>query len=120
MQPAVVIGDFTRLVQVMGNLLNNAAKYTPPGGEITISAQKDAQWVTIRVIDNGVGIATDLLPHVFELFTQAPRAPDRAPGGLGVGLSLVNSIVQLHGGSVEAKSDGPHRGSEFIVRLPLA
>jgi len=120
MQPAVVIGDFTRLVQVMGNLLNNAAKYTPSGGEITISAQRDAQWVAIRVTDNGVGIAADLLPHVFELFTQAPRAPDRAPGGLGVGLSLVNTIVQLHGGSVEAKSDGPHMGSEFIVRLPVS
>ena len=119
-QPAVVIGDFTRLVQVVGNLLNNAAKYTPPGGEITISAQREAQWVAIRVTDNGVGIAEDLLPHVFELFTQAPRAPDRAPGGLGVGLSLVNTIVQLHGGSVEAKSDGPQMGSEFIVRLPVS
>jgi CheY-like chemotaxis protein len=104
----------------MGNLLNNAAKYTPPGGEITISAVRDAQWVAIRVVDNGVGIAADLLPRGFELFTQAPRAPDRAPGGLGVGLSLVSTIVQLHGGSVEAKSDGPQLGSEFIVRLPVS
>ena len=119
-EPARVAGDFTRLVQVVGNLLNNAAKYTAPGGEILASVERDGRWVSIRVVDNGMGIAADLLPRVFDLFTQASRAPDRAPGGLGIGLSLVHSIVALHGGSVEAKSDGAQKGSEFIVRLPLS
>ncbi|HSC98731.1 MAG TPA: ATP-binding protein [Casimicrobiaceae bacterium] len=120
MQPAFVIGDFTRLVQVVGNLLNNAAKYTPPGGEIAASVEKNGDWIAIRVEDNGIGIAADVLPHVFELFTQAPRSPDRAPGGLGVGLSLVKTIVQLHGGSAAANSGGPRKGSEFVVRLPAS
>ncbi|HEY6863463.1 MAG TPA: ATP-binding protein [Burkholderiales bacterium] len=119
-EPARVAGDFTRLVQVVGNLLNNAAKYTAPGGEILASVERDGRWVAIRVVDNGMGIAADLLPRVFDLFTQASRAPDRAPGGLGIGLSLVHSIVALHGGSVEAKSDGAQKGSEFVVRLPLS
>ena len=120
MQPVTVAGDLTRLVQVVGNLLNNAAKYTAPGGEIVVSAEKDGAWVAIRVVDNGMGIPADLLPHVFELFTQAPRAPDRAQGGLGIGLSLVRSIVGLHGGQVEARSSGPQQGSEFVVKLPIS
>jgi PAS domain S-box-containing protein len=119
-QPAIVQGDFTRLVQVIGNLLNNAAKYTPAGGEILLSAEKREGWVAIRVADNGMGIAPELLPHVFELFTQAPRPPDRGAGGLGIGLSLVHKLVDLHGGSVEAKSDGPQKGSQFTIRLPVS
>jgi CheY-like chemotaxis protein len=119
-EPIWLDADPTRLDQVLGNLLNNAAKYTLPGGEILVNAERDGSWVVIRVADNGTGIPADLLPRVFELFTQAPRAPDRAQGGLGIGLSLVRSIVSLHGGSVEAKSDGPHKGSEFVVRLPVS
>jgi PAS domain S-box-containing protein len=119
-EPARVAGDFTRLVQVVGNLLNNAAKYTAPGGEILASAERDGRSIAIRVIDNGMGITADLLPRVFDLFTQASRARDRAPGGLGIGLSLVQSIVALHGGTVEAKSGGAQQGSEFVVRLPVS
>jgi PAS domain S-box-containing protein len=119
-EPAPIAGDFTRLVQVIGNLLNNAGKYTPEGGEIVLSAERDGAAVVIRVVDNGAGIDAELLPHVFELFTQAPRTPDRAQGGLGIGLSLVHSIVGLHGGSVQARSDGAGKGSELVVRLPVS
>jgi len=119
-EPARVAGDFTRLVQVVGNLLNNAAKYTSPGCEILASVEREGRWVAIRVGDNGIGITPELLPRVFDLFTQASRPRDRAQGGLGIGLSLVRSIVALHGGSVVAKSDGPQKGSEFVVQLPLS
>jgi PAS domain S-box-containing protein len=116
-----VTGDRKRLVQVMTNLLGNAAKYTPDGGEITVFAQADAATgcVTLSVRDNGIGIEASLLPDIFELFTQARRTPDRAQGGLGLGLALVRSMVTLHGGRVEAHSDGPGRGSCFAVTLPL-
>ncbi len=116
-----VIGDRKRLVQVMANLINNAAKYTPDGGEITVCADAvpDAGQVKLSVKDNGIGIDAALLSDVFELFTQAKRTPDRAQGGLGLGLALVRSMVSLHGGTVEAHSDGPGRGSCFSVVLPL-
>ncbi|MGF6273350.1 PAS domain S-box-containing protein [Massilia sp. UYP11] len=116
-----VIGDRKRLVQVMANLINNAAKYTPEAGEITVSADAvpDAGQVKLSVKDNGIGIDATLLPDVFELFTQAKRTPDRAQGGLGLGLALVRSMVDLHGGQVQAHSDGPGRGSCFSVVLPL-
>jgi CheY-like chemotaxis protein len=113
-----VTGDRTRLVQVVSNLLNNAAKYTPPNGSLTVSMALGEE-VEIRVADNGIGIDSGLLPHVFELFTQGERTPDRAQGGLGLGLALVKSLVELHGGQVRAESEGPGRGSAFVFTLPL-
>jgi len=116
--PAFAEGDHKRLVQVLANLLNNAAKYTPEGGRLGLSMAADADGVTLAVSDNGIGIAPDLLPTVFELFAQAERTPDRAQGGLGLGLALVKSLVELHGGSVTAASAGRDCGSRFTVRLP--
>jgi len=115
-----VDGDRTRLVQVVSNLLNNAAKYTPQGGRIALQVARADGRVTISVRDNGIGIAPDVLPQVFDLFTQAERTPDRSQGGLGLGLALVKSLVQLHGGSVQALSAGLGQGSSFSVTLPLA
>ncbi len=116
--PIQVEGDLTRLVQVVGNLLNNAAKYTDDGGHVRLQATLENGEAVIRVRDDGMGLPADLLPHVFDLFTQADRSLDRSEGGLGIGLTLVRQLVELHGGRVEAKSDGPGQGSEFIVRLP--
>ncbi|RZA31951.1 MAG: PAS domain S-box protein [Lysobacteraceae bacterium] len=115
---SAVRGDRTRLVQVIVNLLNNAAKYTPQGGEIALDVHSENSWIHIGVADNGIGIDDGLLPHVFELFTQAERTPDRAQGGLGIGLALVKTMVTLHGGTVEAESAGPGAGSTFTIRLP--
>ena len=117
--PAFVEGDKTRLVQVLSNLLNNAAKYTPPHGEIVLSLEVREDQALLAVSDNGSGIAPGLLSHIFELFTQAERTPDRAQGGLGLGLSLVKNIMALHGGKVQAKSEGLGKGSVFTVTLPL-
>jgi PAS domain S-box-containing protein len=114
-----VLGDQDRLAQVVTNLLTNAAKYTAPGGRIEIVAHAEENQVCLRVIDNGVGIAADLLPQVFDLFVQGPRSPERSEGGLGIGLALVRSLVQLHGGTVSAGGRGVERGSEFVVRLPM-
>ena len=114
----LVEGDETRLAQVVANLLTNAAKYTPPGGRVTVSAAREGNELVVRVEDNGIGISAELLPRVFELFVQGDRPVDRAEGGLGLGLALVRSLVQLHGGSVTATSAGVARGSEFVVRLP--
>ena len=111
-------GDHKRLVQVLTNLLNNAAKYTPEGGQLSLAVHTDASTVTIRIQDNGIGMKRELLPHVFDLFTQAERTPDRSQGGLGLGLALVRSLVSLHEGNVSADSDGQGRGSVFTVRLP--
>ncbi|HKP13818.1 MAG TPA: PAS domain S-box protein, partial [Blastocatellia bacterium] len=119
-QPLRVEGDSTRLVQVIGNLLNNAAKYTDEGGHIRVEAAREGQEAVIRVRDNGMGLPADLLPHVFDLFTQADRSLDRSQGGLGIGLTLVRQLAELHGGRVEARSDGPAKGSEFVVHLPLS
>ena len=115
--PLQIEGDFVRLSQVVANLLNNAAKYTDPGGRIALSVQREGAEAEIRVQDNGVGLAPELLPRVFDMFAQADRA--RAAGGLGIGLALAKMLVELHGGRIEARSDGPGRGSEFAVRLPL-
>jgi signal transduction histidine kinase/ActR/RegA family two-component response regulator len=117
-QPARVIGDRTRLVQVISNILNNAAKYTAPGGGIVLTVAVDRDRVTVAVRDNGVGISPEVLPYIFDLFTQAERTPDRSQGGLGIGLALVKSLVALHGGSVHARSDGLGQGSEFSICLP--
>jgi PAS domain S-box-containing protein len=117
-QPALLEADLTRLSQVISNLLNNAAKYTDEGGRIRLDADSSNGVVTIRVRDTGLGIDPELLPHIFDLFTQAERTPDRSEGGLGIGLTLVKRIVELHGGTVEAFSEGLGSGAEFIVRLP--
>ena len=113
-----VDGDQARLVQVVGNLLDNAIKYTEEGGHIRLTARADDREVVIAVRDSGVGIAADLLPHVFDLFAQADRSLERRQGGLGIGLTLVRRLVDMHGGRVEAASEGPGRGSEFTIRLP--
>ena len=115
-----IFADETRMAQVIANLLTNAAKYTEPGGAISISAGREAGEIVLRVVDNGIGIAPELLPTVFDLFVQAGDRAQRSQGGLGLGLALVHSLVELHGGTVEARSDGPGKGSEFIVRLPAA
>jgi two-component system CheB/CheR fusion protein len=117
-QPLRLEGDTTRLTQVVSNLLNNAAKFTPEGGQIWLVAEAQNGQVVLRIRDTGMGIPEDLLPHVFDLFRQADRSLDRSQGGLGVGLTLVRSLLEMHGGTVEAYSDGPGRGSEFVVRLP--
>jgi PAS domain S-box-containing protein len=118
--PLRVQGDLTRLAQVVGNLLNNAAKYTPPGGHIRVAAHAEGEQVAISVTDDGAGIAPEMLPHVFDLFTQVDHTLHRSQGGLGIGLWLVRKLVELHHGSIEARSQGPGRGSTFTVRLPRA
>jgi PAS domain S-box-containing protein len=117
--PAFVWGDPKRLVQVLVNLLNNAAKYTPEGGEITLDTRVEGGEVVVTVRDNGIGMTPELLLQAFELFVQAERTSDRAQGGLGIGLALVRSLVGMHGGSVAADSEGTAQGSTFTVRLPL-
>jgi signal transduction histidine kinase/ActR/RegA family two-component response regulator len=111
-------GDPVRLAQAISNLLNNAAKYTPAGGLIRLTAERDDGCAVIRVIDNGIGIAEAALPHVFDLFMQEDESSGRAQGGLGIGLTLVRTFIHLHGGEVRAFSAGPNRGSEFVIRLP--
>jgi signal transduction histidine kinase/CheY-like chemotaxis protein len=119
-RPVRLEADLTRLAQVLSNLLNNAAKYTDDGGQIRLEAALEgADQVAIRVRDTGLGVAPGLLPHVFDLFTQADRTLDRSEGGLGIGLTLVKRLVEMHGGSVEARSEGLGQGAEFIVRLPV-
>ncbi len=119
-KPVSVFADRTRLIQMIVNLLNNAAKYTPEGGEIALRIEAVADRVAIVVKDNGLGIEPAFLPHLFDLFSQGARTPDRAQGGLGIGLALVRSIVHLHGGEVEARSEGAGMGSTFTLWLPLA
>lgn len=114
-----VDGDRVRLVQVFSNLLNNAAKYTEPGGRIEMHVRSADAAVQVSIRDNGAGIPPEMLGSIFDLFTQVPGSLDRAPGGLGIGLTLVRTLVSLHGGEVEARSAGPGKGSEFIVTLPL-
>jgi signal transduction histidine kinase/DNA-binding response OmpR family regulator len=118
-QSLQVVGDGTRIAQVVSNLLNNAARYTPHGGRVELSATAQGTDAVITVKDTGMGIPADELPKVFEMFTQVARPLDRAQGGLGIGLALVKRLVELHGGSVEAASEGPGRGSTFTVRIPL-
>jgi two-component system, chemotaxis family, CheB/CheR fusion protein len=119
-EPLMVDGDPARLQQVVANLLNNAAKYTPRGGHVALEARRDGDRVVIVVRDDGAGIREDLLEAVFDLFVQSSETLDRAQGGLGVGLTLVRSLVGMHGGDVTAHSDGAGKGSAFVVRLPLA
>lgn len=113
-----VLGDRIRLVQVLANLLNNAAKYTEKTGHILLKIESDQELAKFHVRDSGIGIDEKLLPHVFELFSQGQRSPDRSQGGLGIGLALAKSLVELHGGSIRVYSEGPGKGSEFSVELP--
>ncbi len=116
--PLYVDGDPVRLAQVIGNLLHNAAKYTPDGGAIALSVRQQADTVVIRVRDNGAGIAPDMLAHVFDLFTQEDRSLGHSQGGMGIGLTVVRTMVEQHGGTVHAHSAGRGEGSEFVVTLP--
>jgi PAS domain S-box-containing protein len=118
-EPIHVQGDRTRLMQVTTNLLGNAAKYTKEGGSIFLCVEQQEGFAVLRIRDNGIGIAPEVLPHVFDLYFQSGRAIDRAAGGLGIGLKLVGSLVEMHGGTIEAFSEGVGKGSEFIVRLPM-
>jgi CheY-like chemotaxis protein/two-component sensor histidine kinase len=114
-----VNGDGVRLTQVFSNLLHNAAKYTDPNGRIEVATFRDGDHAVVRVRDNGIGMAPEMLPRVFDLFAQAPVSLDRAQGGLGIGLTLVRALIELHGGEAVAESEGLGRGSVFTVRLPI-
>lgn len=118
-QPILLEGDPVRLAQLLSNLLNNAAKYTESGGSISLSAVREGDEAVIQVQDSGIGIAPDMLPRVFEMFIQVDGSQRRSHGGLGIGLALVRTLVQMHGGRVEAHSPGPDQGSTFTVRLPV-
>src|SRR6185436_5016671 len=117
-RPLRVRGDASRLTQVIANLLNNAAKYQNEGGVIELGTRREGEEAVIVVRDRGIGLSFEMLSDAFELFAQGERTPDRAQGGLGIGLSLVKKLVELHGGTVRATSDGPGLGSQFEVRLP--
>lgn len=119
-EPMTLVGDAGRLMQVFGNLIHNAAKYTGQNGRIWVTVERDADTAIFRVRDNGPGIPREQLTQIFEMFTQVDQTLDRAHGGLGIGLTLVKTLVELHGGEVRAESEGLHRGSEFTVRLPIA
>jgi CheY-like chemotaxis protein len=119
-EPVWLEADATRLTQVLLNLLNNAAKYTPRGGRIEVDASATAGEARVAVRDNGIGLAAEHLSHVFEMFSQVAPALERSQGGLGIGLALARGLVELHGGHIEARSGGPGCGCEFVVELPLA
>jgi signal transduction histidine kinase len=116
----VVLGDEHRLAQALGNIVINAAKYTDPSGTLRVSARREGDRISVSVKDSGMGIAPELLPRLFDAFVQGPRTRDRAQGGLGLGLALARTLVQLHGGTVTAHSDGPGKGSEIVITLPAA
>jgi len=118
-EPMQVSADPTRLAQVIGNLLNNACKFTDKGGHVWLTVEKDGHEAVIRVRDNGIGIAQEHIPGLWAMFAQVDTSLDRSRGGLGIGLTLVKTLVEMHGGTVHAQSDGPARGSEFTVRLPV-
>jgi signal transduction histidine kinase/CheY-like chemotaxis protein len=117
--PVFVEADPVRLEQVITNLVNNAAKYTPSPGHISVTARRENEEAVVRVRDDGIGISAELMPQIFDVFAQGDRSLVRAEGGLGIGLTVVRSLVELHGGTVAVQSEGPGQGSEFIVRLPL-
>jgi CheY-like chemotaxis protein len=118
-EPVDLDADPIRLAQVFLNLLNNAAKYTKRGGHIWLTADREGSDALVSVRDNGIGIPGDMLPRIFDMFTQVDRSLEQSQGGLGIGLTLVRRLVDLHDGTIEARSDGPDQGSEFVVRLPL-
>jgi len=116
--PLYLDGDLTRLAQVVSNLLNNSSKYTERGGRIELSVERQHRDVVISVKDTGIGIPADMLPRVFDIFTQVHRSPEQLPAGLGIGLTLVKRLVEMHNGSIEARSAGSGQGSEFVIRMP--
>ncbi len=118
-ETVVLDGDITRLAQVILNLINNAAKYTEPGGRIDLRATLDDTGVAVSVRDTGIGIPADKLATIFEMFSQVEGALSRSQGGLGIGLYLVKRLVEMHEGTIEARSGGPNEGSEFVVHLPV-
>src|SRR5262249_4465059 len=119
-EPLRVFADLTRLAQVTTNLLSNAAKFTRAGGSIHVSLRHVGNEAVLRVRDTGIGIAPDMLPRVFDLFAQADSSLNREPGGLGVGLMVAKSLIEMQGGRIEVKSEGDRKGAEFTIRLPLA
>ena len=119
-RPIFVDADPTRLAQALSNLVNNAAKYTPRGGQVTVTLEREEGEAAITVRDTGIGIPEEMLPSIFEMFTQVDRSLERAQGGLGIGLTLAKRLVEMHGGAIAAHSAGPGRGSEFTIRLPIA
>jgi signal transduction histidine kinase len=119
-EPIPLDGDSVRLGQVFSNLLNNAAKYTEPGGQIWLHAKREESEAVVSVRDNGIGLSQDKLPVVFDMFMQVDRSANRSQGGLGIGLTLVKHLIELHHGTITAQSDGPGKGSEFVVRLPIS
>jgi two-component system, chemotaxis family, CheB/CheR fusion protein len=119
-EPVTVFGDPARLQQIQANLLSNAAKYSPRGGEVRLEVRRDGNHALIRISDNGRGIEPEMLPRIFDLFVQGTQSLARPEGGLGIGLTLLRSLVELHEGTVDAHSDGPGLGSTFTVRIPLA
>src|SRR5205823_12998410 len=119
-EPLTLDADPVRLAQVIANLLNNAAKYTEEGGQIWLTARREGGEAVVSVRDDGLGIPADMLPRVFDMFAQVDRTLKRAQGGLGIGLTLARTRVQMHAGRLEAHSDGPGQGTAFIARLPLA
>lgn len=119
-EPLWIEGDSTRIAQVLSNVLNNAAKYTPQGGRIELTAESSESMALIRITDTGIGIPRDKLAQIFEMFAQVEQGIERAQGGLGLGLSLAQRLVEMHEGTIEARSGGPGEGSTFIIRLPLA
>jgi signal transduction histidine kinase/ActR/RegA family two-component response regulator len=118
-EPLWLEADPTRITQLAGNLLENAAKYTPRGGEISVTGYREGNEVALSVRDNGIGIAPEMLPRVFDLFAQAEQSLVRPEGGLGIGLTLARKLIELHGGTIVGQSEGPGRGSEFVIRLPV-
>jgi PAS domain S-box-containing protein len=119
-RPIFLDGDLTRLAQVISNLLGNAAKYTERGGRIWLTADREGNDAVVKVRDNGIGIPPEMMPHIFEMFTQVDRSLNRSRGGLGIGLTLVRRLVDMHGGTIDVHSDGEGKGSEFVIRLPVA
>ena len=116
--PILLELDCGRIRQAVMNLLSNALRYTPAGGQVWLKGTVEVSHAVIRVSDTGIGLAPETLPHIFELFTRAPSAESLAPGGMGIGLALVKQIAELHGGAVEVRSDGPGKGCEFSLRVP--
>jgi CheY-like chemotaxis protein len=118
-EPIHLHGDRARLAQVLGNLLNNACKFTHQGGHVHLTVERAGSEAIVSVTDDGIGISAEALPHIFDMFMQVDRSLERTQSGLGIGLTLVKQLVELHRGSVEAQSGGPDRGSRFVVRLPI-
>jgi CheY-like chemotaxis protein len=118
-EPVYLDADLTRLAQVFSNLLTNSAKYTEPGGRVWLTVDRLGDEVVVVVRDTGIGIPRDAIPHIFDMFSQVDRSIERASGGLGIGLALVKGLVEMHGGTVQAESEGQGRGSVFTVRLPV-